>query len=443
MAQENPLAHSLGAGARAVDPDFLNWNLPDGDVGPWLHHAPLLFTLLHQLEPANVLAICEADSALPQLLRALPNTLDDRTPVATIQLDPATAEDDAEPDSEVQADSEGQANRLKAELENLPDNIFNLILIDLPLTAPLITVIQGEPLARVSSQGAIMGLHGGDRTPEGKQLAVNIRLTQPHLTIADGVGLVVFPTADDIQPLQAANSQLGMLRSLGRAYSLIGAERRKNQADTDNHKEMLASSRKRQTQLEDTNKKQTERLLEQSAKLSDANRAINALPAQLDTATVQSARARIEKLGDKAAGGIDVPATVIRLLDAIDALRGQTDQATAERDETVKEAQAVIAQLRIKEAELLKSSHAVGRMTQELAGLALVVESSTSDMAELRSIAARKVELETENRKLQTQLAEAGTRQRKLEKQVNDFANSTSWRISAPIRAVGKILRRR
>ena len=444
MTQENPLAHLSGAVARANGLDFLTWTLPDQDLGPWLYQAPLLFTLLHQFEPANVLTICSADSALPQLLRALPDTLVSTTPVAVLQFDAAPDGNDAPAGEAATAiDSDDVARRLKAGLDGLPAQSFNLVLIDLPLSEPLIAAIQGEALARVTAPGAVMGLHGADRTPAGAQLAINVRLTQPHLTNADGASLIVFPVADDPQPLQLSRDRLAILRTLGRAYDGIATERRKNQGVTETHGAELTELRQRQSLLESTNKAQTAQLLEQSARLSDAGRAIAALPTQVDARSVQSARVTLDKLRDKAAGGIDVPAGVIRVLDAIDTLHAQVNDAASQRDDTLKEAQAIVAQLRIKEAELLKSNHAIARMTQELAALAVVVESSSADMAELRAIAKRKAELDSENRKLNKKLAEAATRERRLEKQIKEFVSSTSWRISAPVRAVGKILRRR
>lgn len=298
-------------------------------------------------------------------------------------------------------------------------------------------------MARVSQPGAVVGLHGADRTAAGAQLATQIRLTRRHLANADGEGLIVFSTEDDHDPIHALGGRLNMLRTLGRAYSGVAQERRKGQAEADRHAAELADLRQRQSLLEDTNKAQIGQLLEQSARLSDASRAIAALPVEADPDSLDAARAAITRLRNKDAGGIDVPAGLVRLLDLIDALGRQMEETRLHQTETVKDGQAIVATLRIKEAELLKSDHAIGRMTQELAGLAVVLDGANTELAALRKIARRKTELEAENHKLHKKLRDALTREGRLKQQVDDLLNSTSWRISSPVRAVGKILRRR
>lgn len=445
MAQEHPLAHPLGSGVteRLNGQDLLTWNAPFADIGPWLYHAPLLISLLSQLDRANVLVICDAGSDLPGLLRALPDALNGTTSVATVLLDAPEPAPHGPSKTEVTADAEQLAELLQARLQDYPANIFNLILIDVPLSGTVVDTLQGEVLARVSQQGAIIGLHDAERTPAGTQLATNVRLTRPYLANVDGKGLILFPTADDQLPFQALGRGLHLLRTLGRTYSDIAETRRKNQADADAHEAALSKLNERQSLLEYTNKSQTGQLLEQAAKLSDASRAIAALPGDADPDTLRAARAAIDKLRDKKTGGIDVPANLIRLLDVIDTLQLRLEQAKVRHDQTLADGQAIVAKLRIKEAELLKSNHANGRMTQELAGLAVVVQELGTEAAGLRQSAVQKAKLEVENRKLKKDLSAARSKQHKLQKQVEELLHSTSWRISAPVRAVGKVLRRR
>ncbi len=430
--------------------DLLAWDVPAAGVGPWLYHAPLLFSLLHQLDPANVLVICDADSDLPALLRALPDTLASATPIATILLDLPPAPNSAVPPDETAdpavtstPDPQELPDMLKAQLEIYPDRIFNLVLIDLPLSEGLVATIQGEALARVSQQAALVGLHGAERAPAGDQLATRIRLTRPHLSNVDGAGLLVFSTADDPQPTDRLVERLGMLRTLGRAYSGVAIARQQSRDEATAHDATLTQLRNRQSLLEETNKAQTGQLLEQAARISDTSRALAALPVDTHAQTVQAARTAIDELRDKPRGGVDVPAGLVRLLDLIEDMRRQLDESRASRDQAVTDGQTLVAQLRVKEAELLKGSHATSRMTEELAALARVVQASRADKEKLRGYETRTAKLETENSKLKTKLAEAGAKQQKLQKQIEEFLHSTSWRISAPVRAVGKVLRRR
>lgn len=455
MAQEHPLAHPSGSGLteRMNGQDLLSWNAPFADVGPWLYHAPLLISLLSQLGRANVLVICDANSDLPGLMRALPDALNGTTSVAVVLLDepaPEPAPEDPStteptPDAEQLAEqvSEQLAQLLQARLQDYPANIFNLILIDMPLSGSLADTIQGEVLARVSQQDAIIGLHDADRTPAGTQLATNVRLTRPYLANGDGQGLILFPTADDQRPFQALGSGLNLLRTLGRAYGDIAETRRKHQADADAHDAALTTLNERQSLLENTNKSQTGQLLEQAARLSDTSRAIAALPADAKPETLRAARAAIDKLRDKKTGGIEVPANLIRILDVIDTLRLRLDEEKARHEQTLADGQAIVAKQRVKEAELLKSNHANARMTQELAGLAVLVELLDAEAAQTREAAAEKARLEAENRRLTKDLSAATTRQHKLQKQIEELLHSTSWRVSAPVRAFGKVLRRR
>lgn len=77
-------------------------------------------------------------------------------------------------------------------------------------------------------------------------------------------------------------------------------------------------------------------------------------------------------------------------------------------------------------------------------------KSSADELATLRKIAAQKTKLDAEYGKLQNVAAKAQANNRALQKQlasrdaqIDALLHSTSWRITSPVRAAGKALRRR
>lgn len=451
MAQENPLTHPKGSGAvaRANGQELLTWNLPVGSASAWLYHAPLLFSLFQQIGPANVLIICDADSRLPDLLKSLPDTLAPEISIATVLLDGATgtaATDSpkAEPAPDLQAD------KLKARLASFPDSVFQLVLIDLPLTEALIATVQGEALARIAIPDAVLALHGAEGTPAGAQLVTSIRLTQPHLSAHDGAGLTLFPTGAESPAMHAISDRMGFFRALGRAYHSLATERDQRQADATAHQETVDALRQRQSLYEGTNRAQTSQLLELSAKNSDSSRAISALPLDAEPDSIAATRAAFDRLQGAAHQGVAVPAGLSRLLTIIETLQSRLADAQILQDATIEDGRAILTKLRAREAELLKSGHAIERMTKELAALAVQAKSSADELATLRKIAAQKTKLDAEYGKLQNVAAKAQANNRALQKQlasrdaqIDALLHSTSWRITSPVRAAGKALRRR
>lgn len=455
MALENPLIHPQGSGtgtgtaARANGQELLAWNPPVGSASAWLYHAPLLFSLLQQIGPANVLVICDADSRLPDLLKSLPDTLAPEISTATVLLDNAKDAPAAD-NPTTKPPSDPRTDQLTARLASFPDSVFQLVLIDLPLTEALIATVQGEALARIAIPDAVVALHGAERTPAGAQLVTTIRLTQPHLSAHDGDGLILFPTGAEPPAMHAIGDRMGFFRALGRAYHSLATERDQRQTDAAAHQKAIDALQQRQSLYEDTNRAQTSQLLELSAKISDSSRAIAALPLDADPASFAATRAVFDGLQGAAHQGAAVPAGLTRLLTIIETLQARLAEAQSQKDATIEDGRAILTKLRAREAELLKNGHTIERMTKELAALAVQAKSSADELVTLRKTAAQKTKLDAEYGNLQKVAAKAQADNRTLQKQlasrdaqIDAVLHSTSWRITSPVRAAGKVLRRR